>query len=108
MSGFNAVNLVTKRARKDYTCHMDENMRDDNPGPGSAGQSGDLQGISGGAEAGSESVAELLEEGQAFEAGIIDGVENTPDADVSEIRTREVREDDVPPEYLESDEPSVG
>ena len=50
---------------------------------------------------------QLLEEGQAFEAGIIAGVEDRPDADVDEVRTRQVREDDVPPEYLETDEPSV-
>ena len=36
--------------------------------PDSGGQSGDTQGLSSVAEAGSESVAELLEEGQAFEA----------------------------------------
>ncbi len=71
------------------------------PGPNSAGQSGDTQGLSDIAEATSESVAELVEEGQYFEAGIISGIENTPDADVSEIHTHEVPEDDVPPEYLE-------
>ena len=71
------------------------------PGPNSAGQSGDTQGLSDIAEATSESVAELVEEGQYFEAGIISGIENTPDADVSEIHTHEVPEDDVPGEYLE-------
>ena len=34
-------------------------------GPGSAGQSGDTQGLSDDAEAGSESVVELIEEGQS-------------------------------------------
>ncbi|HLV94678.1 MAG TPA: hypothetical protein VKS44_05775 [Candidatus Acidoferrales bacterium] len=47
----------------------------------------------------SESVSELVEEGQAFEAGVVDGVENAPDADEGEVRTREVPEDDVSPEY---------
>ena len=51
----------------------------------------------------SESVEELLEEGQAFEAGIIESVENVPDADEGPIRTREVPEDDVPEEYLDED-----
>jgi len=51
----------------------------------------------------SESVEELLEEGQAFEAGIVEGVENAPDADEGEIRTKEVPEDDVPEEYLDKD-----
>jgi len=71
-------------------------------GPDSAGQSGDTQGLSNVAEAGSESVEELVEEGQFFEAEAISGVENAPDADVAEVHTREVPEDDVPPEYLDS------
>ena len=66
-----------------------------------AGQSGDTQGLSDIADADSESVEELLEEGQSFEAGVISGVENAPDADHGEIKTREVREDDVPEEYDE-------
>jgi hypothetical protein len=68
-----------------------------------AGQSGDTQGLSDVAEAGSESVAELIEEGQSFEAEAIGGVEDAPDADVSEVHTRQVPEDDVPSEYLERD-----
>jgi hypothetical protein len=67
----------------------------------SAGQSGDTQGLSDVAEAGSESVAELLEEGQSFEAEAIGGVENAPDPDVAEVHTKQVPEDDVPWEYLE-------
>jgi hypothetical protein len=66
-------------------------------------QAGDLQGLSGEAEATSESVRELAEEGQAFEAAVVNGVENAPDADVSEVRTRQVPEDDVPLEYIEKD-----
>jgi hypothetical protein len=54
-------------------------------------------------EAGSESVRELLEEGQAFEASVVSGIENAPPADAGEVTTREVPEDDVPPEYLEHD-----
>jgi hypothetical protein len=45
----------------------------------------------------------LVEEGQSFEAEIIGGVEDAPDADEGEVRTREVPEDDVPEEYLEKD-----
>jgi len=48
-------------------------------------------------------VEELVEEGQAFEAGVVSGVENAPDADESEVKTREVPEDDVPQEYLDED-----
>jgi hypothetical protein len=70
-------------------------------GPGSAGQSGDTQGLSDVAEAGTESVEELVEEGQSFEAEVISGVEDSPDADVAEVHTKQVPEDDVPPEYLD-------
>jgi hypothetical protein len=72
-------------------------------GPGSGGQSGDTQGLSDVAEAGSESVEELLEEGQSFEAEAIGGVEDAPDPDVAEVHTKQVPEDDVPSEYLERD-----
>jgi hypothetical protein len=73
-------------------------------GANSGGQSGDLQGLSDSAEADSESVDELLEEGNAFEAEAVEGVENAPDADRGGIRTREVPEDDVPEEYLDKDQ----
>ena len=53
----------------------------------------------------SESADELLEEGQTFEAGIVSGVENAPDPDQSEVRTREVPQDDVPEEYDDKDRP---
>lgn len=75
----------------------------DELGPDSAGQSGDTQQISDAAEADSESVEELLEEGNAFEAGVVRGVQNAKDADVSEVTTHEVPEDDVPEEYLDDD-----
>ena len=52
-----------------------------------------------GVEADALSVEELVEEGQSFEAEVIEGVEDAPDADVSEVHTRQFREDDVPPEY---------
>ena len=54
-------------------------------------------------EADSESVQELVEEGQFFEAEVISGIENAPDPDVSEVHTRQVREDDVPQEYLDEE-----
>ena len=47
----------------------------------------------------SESVDELLEEGNTFEAGVVKGVEDADDADEKEVRTHEVPEDDVPGEY---------
>lgn len=78
---------------------MRDRNHDDELGPNSAGQSGDLQGISDAADADSESVKELVEEGNAFEAEVVDGVESARDADVSEVTTREVPEDDIPEEY---------
>jgi hypothetical protein len=66
-------------------------------------QSGDLQGLSNVEGADSESVDELLEEGNAFEAGVVAGVEEADDSGVSEVHTREVPEDDVPGEYLDKD-----
>ena len=72
-------------------------------GSDSAGQSGDIQQLRDSALADSESVEELVEEGNAYEAGILSGVENAPDADVAEVRTREAPEDDVPEEYLDNE-----
>ncbi len=74
-------------------------------GPGSAGQSGDIQGLSDAEDTDSESVTELLEEGQYFEASVIGGIQNAPPADVAEVTTRQVAVDDVPTEYFEEDEP---
>jgi hypothetical protein len=72
-------------------------------GAEAGGQSGDTEGLSRAEFADSESVEELLEEGQAFEAGIVSGVENAPEAGSRKggVRTRQVPEDDVPQEYLD-------
>jgi hypothetical protein len=67
----------------------------------SGGQSGDLQGLSNQEGAASQSVDELLEEGNAFEADIVKGVEDAEDE--GEVHTHEVPEDDVPGEYLDKD-----
>ena len=72
-------------------------------GPDSGGQSGDTQGLSDVAEADSESVEELVEEGQSYEAEVIAGIEDAADPDVSEVHTRQVPEDDVPSEYINQD-----
>ena len=69
----------------------------------SPGQSGGDQGLPRDATANSESVEELLEEGNSFEAGVVFGVENSKDPSVSEVTTHEVPEDDVPSEYLNQD-----
>jgi len=64
---------------------------------------GDFGGVSTVESVDSESADELLEEGQAFEAGIVSGVEDAPDADQGPVKTREVPEDDVPEEYRDPD-----
>lgn len=64
-------------------------------------ESGDLQGLGRLAEADSESTRELLEEGNAFEADVVSGIEEAGDKPERAVRTREVPEDDVPEEYLD-------
>lgn len=66
-------------------------------------ESGDLQGLSNVEAADSESVDELLEEGNAFEADVVSGVQAADNADEEEVHTHEVPEDDVPGEYLDED-----
>ena len=73
------------------------------PGTRSGRQSGDLQGLSSVEGAESESVDELLEEGNAFEADVVKGVEDAENANEKEVRTHEVPGDDVPGEYLDKE-----
>ena len=69
----------------------------------SGGQAGDLQGLSDAASADSQSVDELIEEGNAFEADVVAGVEAADRGDEDEVHTHEVPEDDVPGEYLDKE-----
>lgn len=69
-----------------------------------AGQAGDDQGLRDRAEADSQSVKELSDEGQAREADVIEGVEDAGDDANRPVRTREVPEDDVPEEYRGGDQ----
>ncbi len=78
--------------------------KDDELGPDSAGQSGAIEQMHNEAEADSESVEELAEEGNAYEADVVEGVEDAEDPDVSEVTTREVPEDDVPVEYQQDED----
>jgi hypothetical protein len=66
------------------------------------GQSGDFQGISNRPMASSESVEELLEEGNPLEAEAVQAVENAPDADQGEVEIHKAPKHDVP-EYLDKD-----
>jgi hypothetical protein len=69
----------------------------------SSRQSGDLQGLSRAEQADSESVEELVEEGNISEAGAVAGVEASDNAEEKEVHTHEFPEDDVPEEYLDKD-----
>ena len=72
-------------------------------GADSGGQSGSLQGLSGVEGADSESVGELLEEGNSFEAEIVKGVEDAPDADESEVHTHQrPQEKDLDEDFREN------
>jgi hypothetical protein len=72
-------------------------------GLSTGGQSGDTQGLSKRETADSESVEELVDEGQDYEAEVISGVENALDPDQAEVTTKEVPEDDVPSEYRDQE-----
>jgi len=69
-------------------------------GSRAGGQSGDLQGLSNVQGADSESVDELLEEGNSFEPGVVKGVEDAERAHEEEVHTHKMPQDDVPGEYL--------
>ena len=73
------------------------------PSGRSGRQSGDLQGLTRRKTADSESVEELLEEGNTFEAGVVTGVEEAENDAPREVHTHEVPVDDVPEEYLDKD-----
>ena len=94
---------MLERSNRNQNNENQNNQNQDELGPNSDVQSGDLQGISDVADADSESVKELLEQGNAFEAEAVEGVESAKDADVSEVTTRQVPEDDVPAEYRNAD-----
>jgi len=70
-------------------------------GVASSRQSGDLEGLSRAEQADSESVGELVEEGNIFEAGA--GVEEADDQDGRQVHTHQAPEDDVPEEYLDEE-----
>jgi len=73
------------------------------PGKISRRRTQDFEGVSRVEQADSESVDELVEEGNLAEAGAVAGVQAADDADEREVRTHELPEDDVPEEYLDKD-----
>ncbi len=101
--GGKTVNSLKKRVREKSQSVDTVAFSPERPGMPPGRQSGDLQGLSGVEGADSESVDELLEEGNAFEADAVKGVEDAGNADEKEVRTHEVPEDDVPGEYLDKE-----
>jgi transcription termination/antitermination protein NusA len=72
-------------------------------GPDSGGESGDVEDLSDEPEASSDSVEDLVESGQYYEAEVVQGVEDAPDADVAEVTTHERPEtanENIPEEEL--------
>ena len=98
-----AVNVVKKQVREKRKSVDTVAFLPEEPLTRSGRQSGDLQGLSSVKGADSESVDELLEEGNAFEADVVTGVEDAGNADEKEVRTHEVPQDDVPGEYLDKE-----
>ena len=81
--------MVTRRLWSDEA-QIDELGSDpEEPGSDSAAQSGDGQGLWQIADADEESVGELAETDQAYEAGIVDGFEDAADHPEKAVRTRE-------------------
>ncbi len=101
--GGKTVNSLKKRVLEKSQSVDTVAFSPEGPETRSGRQSGDLQGLSGVEGADSESVDELLEEGNAFEADVVKGVEDAGNADEKEVRTHEVPEDDVPGEYLDKE-----
>lgn len=68
----------------------------------SGGQSGDMQGLAADGDAANQSVEELAEEGQPYEAGVVEGVEDAgkhPEAPVrSHQDQRPASENELPPD----------
>jgi len=99
--GAKTVSVLKKQVREKSQSVDTVAFSPEGSGARSGRQSGDLQGLSNVEGADSESVGELLEEGSAFEADVVTGVEDAGNADEKEVRTHEVSEDDVPGEYLD-------
>ena len=101
--GAKTVSVLKKQVREKSRSVETVAFSPENPLARSGRQSGDLQGLSSVEGADSESVGELIEEGNAFEADVVTGVEDAENADGKEVRTHEVPEDDVPGEYLDKE-----
>lgn len=96
---------MSRRAneRRDREAELEELGTDPGQvGPESAGQSGDAQGLPADTEASDESVEELAEDDQAYEAEVIEGVEEAGDHPERPVRSHEDRrpahDSELPPD----------
>lgn len=95
---------MAKRRSRDSEAQLDELGSDPGQvGSDSAGQSGDTQGLSQIADAADESVEELADTDQAYEAEAISGVEDAADHPEGPVRASEdhARSYNIPPEHGE-------
>jgi hypothetical protein len=98
MQGLAAVDPVEGRTaleqefedetRSDRRMGSVRTRQDDQPDPEDAGQSGDTEGLSAEDDVDSESVRELAEEGQDYEAEVVEAIENAPLPENGPLRTR--------------------
>ena len=91
---------MAKRRSRDNEAQLDELGSDPGQvGSDSAGQSGDTQGLSQTADAAGESVEELADTDQAYEAGIVEGFEDADDHPERPVHTHEDqgKTEDIPP-----------
>ena len=68
---------------------MEDGGAESATGPDSGGQSGDVTGLDEEPEAGPDSVEDLVETGQYYEAEVVEGIEDAPPADEAEVTTHE-------------------
>ena len=81
---------MTKRNTRKDEAQSDELGSDlRQAGSDSAGQSGDVQGLSQVADVDEESVRELAETEQTYEAEVVEGIEDAGDHPERPVRTRE-------------------
>ena len=82
--------MAKRRRLQKNEANLDELGNDPGQvGPDSAGQSGDTQGLSREAEASDQDVDALSESDQAYEAGIVEGVEEAGDHPEEPVRSHE-------------------
>ncbi|MGO9269731.1 MAG: hypothetical protein ACLQOO_05660 [Terriglobia bacterium] len=81
--------MATRKSRNDDEQLDELGSEAEETASDSAGQSGDAQGLSQIADADEESVGELAETDQAYEAGVVEGLEDAANHPERPVHTRE-------------------